>query len=179
MKKLSFLTRTQLSRIHGLGGKRNTNRILERLDPYLNHFRDGYDTVYYLNSEGRSYVDAKKVMKKNPLVGHTLMRNEMYIFTGKPSYWRAEIKVGDSKETVICDALYKDGTVMKILEVDLTQKMSINRKKIQSYAGMNSRVKDFPIMVWLTSTEHRRKQLKKACSEAELPAEVYTIEDIQ
>lgn len=107
------------------------------------------------------------------------MRNDMYIFTGKPSYWRNEIKVGDSKETVICDALYKDGSIMKILEVDLTQKMTVNRKKIRSYAGMNSRVKDFPILVWLTSTEHRRNQLKKACAEAGLPAEVYTIEDIQ
>lgn len=145
---------------------------------HLHSFREGHDTVYYLNKLGREYVDAKKQLRKNQFVNHTLMRNEMYIYTGKPSYWRSEIKVGDHKEKIVCDVLYKDGTVMKILEVDLTQKMSVNRSKIESYKGMHSRVKDFPIVVWLTCTEHRRKQLKKACSEAGLPAEVYTLEDI-
>lgn len=179
MKKLSFLTRTQLSRIHNLGGKRNTNRILDNLEPYLNHYRIGYNTVYYLNSEGREYVEAKRVLRKNQFVYHTIIRNDMYIFTGKPSYWRNEIKVGDSKETVICDALYKIGSTMKILEVDLTQKMAVNRKKIQSYADISKRVKDFPVVVWLTCTELRRKQLTKACSDVGLKCEIYTLEDIQ
>ena len=178
MKKLSFLTRTQLSRVHDLGGKRNTNRILAQLEPYMNSYREGYDTVYYLNSEGREYVDAKKKLRKNQYVSHILLGNEFFIFKGKPSYWRREIKVGDSKSSIICDVLYKEAGKMCILEIDRTQKMSVNREKIKTYSEIALRVKDFPQVVWLTCTEHRRKQLMKACAEVGLNCKVYTLEDI-
>lgn len=177
LKKLSFLTRTQLSKIHGLGGKRNTNRILVPLVSYLNSFRDGYDTVYYLNREGREYVDAKRKLRKNQFVTHTLMRNDFFIFKGKPSYWRHEIKVGDATETLICDTLFKVDGKMYILEVDNLQKMSVNREKIKTYKSISTRV-DFPTVIFLTGTEHRRKQLSKACVEAELTHEIYTLGDI-
>jgi len=68
---------------------------------------------------------------------------------------------------------------MVILEVDLTQKMSVNREKIATYKKVSSKVKDFPLVIFLTHTEHRRKQLQKACSEAGLTAEVYTLEDVR
>ncbi|AXF39924.1 hypothetical protein BMBphi_gp076 [Bacillus phage vB_BthS_BMBphi] len=145
----------------------------------MNSYRDGYDTVYYLNSEGREYVDAKKKLRKNQHVSHILLGNEFFIFKGKPSYWRREIKVGDSKASIICDVLYKEGGAMRILEIDRTQKMTVNREKIKTYGEIASRVKDFPQVVWLTCTEHRRKQLTKTCSDAGVKCEIYTLEDIQ
>lgn len=134
--------------------------------------------MYYLNSEGRSYVDSKKVLRKNQFVNHTLMRNEWFIFKGNPSYWRNEIKVGDSKESIVCDAIYKENGLMRVLEVDMTQKMAVNREKIKTYKSISLRVKDFPLVIFFTHSEHRRKQLIKACSDAGLKAEVYTLEEI-
>ncbi|WP_368656526.1 replication-relaxation family protein [Bacillus toyonensis] len=185
LKKLSFLTRTQLSRIHQLGKTRNTNRILSEMDDYMLHYREGYDTVYYLSKLGREYVQAERQLRKNQFVGHILMRNEWFIYAGKPKYWKNEIKIGDSTDSRVCDTLYKEDGYLKILEVDRLQKMGENRIKAQSYYGMYKRgvatkqLGYFPTVVWLTGTELRRKQLKGICNELGLPSEVYTLEDIR
>lgn len=185
LKRLGYLTRSQLQRMHKLGKTRNTNRILSELDDYVNTFRDNYDTVYYLSKLGREYTQAKRVLRKTQYAMHTVMRNEWFIYTGMPAYWKNEVKIGDAVETRICDTLYKDNDYLIILEVDRYQKMSENRVKAQSYYGMYKRgaitrkFGYFPTVVWLTSTELRRKQLKGICNELGLPAEVYTLEDIQ
>lgn len=185
MRKLGYLTRSQLQRIHKLGKVRNTNQILSDLSDYVNSFRDGYDTVYYLSKLGREYTQAKRTLRKTQYAMHAVMRNEWYIYTGMPSQWQNEIKIGDATETQICDTFYKDNGYNIILEVDRLQKMSENRIKAQSYYGMYKRgaltrkFGYFPTVVWLTSTELRRKQLKGICNELGLPAEVYTLEDIQ
>ncbi|WDS60642.1 hypothetical protein BC7_00045 [Bacillus phage BC-7] len=144
----------------------------------MNSFREGYDTVYYLNREGRDYVDAKRQLRKNQFVQHTLWRNDFFIFKGKPSYWRNEIRVGNSSQSIICDTLFKENGKMYILEVDRTQKMSINKEKAIIYKDLSSKMKDFPTVIWLTGTEHRRKQLIKVCAELGLACKVYTSEDI-
>lgn len=185
MRRLGFLTRSQLQRIHQLGKTRNTNRILSEIDDYVIHHREGYDTVYYLSKLGREYVQAKRQLRKNQFVGHILMRNEWFIYAGMPSHWKNEVKIGDATETRICDTLYEENGFLKILEVDRLQKMSENRVKAQSYYGMYKRgaatrkLGYFPTVVWLTCTELRRKQLKGICNELGLPSEVYTLEDIQ
>jgi hypothetical protein len=95
------------------------------------------------------------------------------------------VRIGDNVETQICDTLYKENGFLKILEVDLKQTMAINKEKIRAYAGILKRgtatkqLGYFPIVVWLTTTELRRKQLKSICKEFDLPAEVYTKEDIR
>lgn len=185
LRRLGFLTRKQLQRIHQLGKTRNTNIALKSLDEYVIHYREGYDTVYYLSKLGREYVQSKRQLRKNQFVGHILMRNEWFIYSGMPEYWKNEVKIGDNTDTRICDTLYKENGYLKILEVDRLQKMSENKIKAQSYYGMYKRgtatrqLGYFPVVVWLTSTELRRKQIKGICNDLGLPSEVYTLEDIQ
>lgn len=183
LKKLTFLTRNQLQVIHQLGKKRNTNRVLGELSPWLSSFREGYDTVYYLNALGREYVGSKKVLKKNQFVKHILMRNDFYIYSGFPSYWKNEMKIGDRVDSRVCDSFFKANEYYYILEVDSKQMMNENKKKIESYKGILERgaLTDhfgyFPPLIWLTTTEHRRSQLKELCKD--IPSEVYTLEDIK
>jgi hypothetical protein len=182
LKKLDFLSRDQLRKIHRLGKIRNTNRVLKELSPYLSSFREEYSTIYYLNKEGREYVNSTKVRKKNNFVNHVLMRNDFYIYTGFPHDWKNEVKVSDGQYTAICDAVFKQRKYF-FLEVDSTQKMKENRRKFEQYEGMlkNGDIKRhfgyFPTLVWLTTTELRRKQLEELCKD--LPSQVLTIDDIR
>lgn len=172
-------------RIHNLGKVRNANRVLSDLSEYLQSFREGYDTVYYLNSTGREYVQYKKKLRKNQFVKHILMRNDFYIFSGMPEDWRNEIKIGDSKESRVCDALFSSEGYYQILEVDSQQKMSENKVKAQSYYSMYKRGSIgkhygyFPVIIWLTTSELRREQLKKICNNLGLSSQVYTLDDIR
>lgn len=183
-KKLDFLNRDQLSVIHRLGKKQNTNRVIRELSPYLSSFREG-DTpnVYFLNKEGREYVNSTKERKKNKFVNHVLMRNDFYIFAGFPGDWKNEMKVTDGENTVICDALFKSNGKYHFLEVDSLQKMKANRAKIGQYKGLfeNGSIEEhfgyFPLLIWLTTTELRKRQLKELCTG--LPCAVYSIDDIR
>lgn len=183
LKKLDFLSREQLQRIHRLGKVRNANRVLSGLSPYLQSYREGYSTIYYLSALGRETVASNKVRRKNQFVGHVLMRNDFYIFLGCPLEWKNEVRVKDGVDSVICDAFFKYNGKQCFLEVDYTQKMSVNRAKIAKYKEMFQRghVKEyfgyFPTLYWLTTSELRRKQLQRLCEG--LPCEVYTIQDIK
>jgi hypothetical protein len=65
LKKLDFLNRDQIGVIHRLGKKHNINRILRELSPYLATFRENEaPNVYFLNKEGREYVNSQKERKK-------------------------------------------------------------------------------------------------------------------
>ncbi len=184
LKKLDYLNRDQLQIIHRLGSVRNTNRILKGLSNYLSSFREEYSTIYYLNKDGREYVNSQKKRKKNSFINHVIMRNYFYIYTGMPSDWKNEIKVYDGTYTIICDTYFKVRKRYHFLEVDLTQKMSENRKKIENYYGLMKcqSVKKylgyFPQLIWLTSTEYRRKQLNELCKDIPSTA-VYTLDDIK
>lgn len=183
MKKLDFLNRDQLNKIHRLGQVRNTNRILNELSLYLSSYREEYSTVYYLNKYGREYVNSKKIRKKTAAVNHIIMRNDFYIFSGFPLNWKNEMRLKDDEFNVICDAWFKKDGRYHILEVDLNQKMKENRNKIMKYKGLmqNGTIKHvygyFPTLIWLTTTELKRKQLKDL-SEG-LPHEIFTINDIR
>ncbi|MFD2680636.1 replication-relaxation family protein [Bacillus seohaeanensis] len=169
--------------MHRLGKVRNTNRILKDLSPYLSSFREDYSTIYYLNSEGREYVNSKKVRKKTNFINHVLMRNYFYIFAGMPMDWQNEIKVYDNEFSVVCDTYFKSRGRYHFLEVDLSQKMIENRKKMKQYIGLykNESVKEslgyFPQLIWVTTTEYRRKQLEELCKD--IPSVVYTLTDIK
>lgn len=183
MKKLDFLNRDQLSKIHRLGEVRNTNRILRELSPYLVSYREEYSSIYYLNKEGREYVNSEKIRKKSNFVNHILMRNDFYIFAGYPHDWLNEVKLSDGNHTVICDAWFKSKGKFHALEVDSNQKMKENRAKVTRYrellkgGAIEEHLGHFPLLIWLTTTELRRKQLKELCKE--IPCAVYTIDDIR
>jgi hypothetical protein len=183
LKKLDFLDRDQLQRLHRLGKVRNANRVLGELSPYLQSFREGYSTVYYLSALGREAVDSKKVRRKNQFVNHVLMRNEFYLFSGCPSDWRNEIKVTDGKDQLITDSLFKAEGRFNFVEIDSTQKMSVNKEKANKYRAMYERgaisqhFGYFPTINWVTTSEVRRKKLQELFKD--IPCVVYTVSDIK
>jgi hypothetical protein len=111
------------------------------------------------------------------------MRNDFYIYTGFPHEWKNEFKVGDGNHEVICDAWFKKDGRYHYLEVDSIQKMSENRKKIERYLALlkGGIIKEhfgyFPTLVWVTTSELRRKRLQELCKD--LPCQVYTIDEIR
>lgn len=183
LKKLDFLSREQLQRLHRLGKVRNANRVLRSLSEYLSSYREEYSTIYYLNATGREYVGSDKVRRKNQFVNHILMRNEFYLFAGCPTEWKNEMKVSDTNYTVICDAWFSVKGRYHFLEIDSTQKMKENREKINQYKGLfNNKFLEehlgyFPQILWVTTTELRRKQLMEHCEP--MPCVVYTLNDIR
>ena len=181
LKRFDFLTRDQLGRYFNLGKKRNTNRVLQDLSPYLSTIRDGHQTIYYLNKYGREYVDCDKIRRKTGRVQHTVMRNDFWLFYKCPGEWKNEVKISDGETTIVSDAMFSRNGFKHFLEVDHLQTMKENREKIKRYKKlMNGIVASFgyyPTLIWLTTTEHRRKQLEVACEG--LKCKVYTVNDIK
>lgn len=169
LKKFDYMTRDQLRYYFGLKSIRNTNRVLKELDYYLSSVRDGYQSIYYLNANGREYVGCDKVRKKTGRVQHSIMRNEFYFYNNCPSNWENEIKVSDGLNSVIVDAMYSKVGITHFLEVDHLQSMKENRAKIERYKALYENgalelsLNHLPTLVWVTTTELRRMQLKEAC----------------
>ncbi|MEF7566296.1 replication-relaxation family protein [Bacillus infantis] len=160
LKRLGFLSRSQIQRLHRLGGDRNANRILNEMSEYLNTVRLN-EKVYYLNSEGRSRVGANKVLKKTHQITHHLMRNSLFIACGCPSTWKNEVKLSVKGEvSIVSDAVFSMGT-FHIVEVDNEQKMNVNKEKISKYRRLIKLgvFEKKPKFIWVTTTEHRKKQL--------------------
>jgi hypothetical protein len=183
LKKLDYLTRGQLQRIHNLKSDRNAQRVLKQMEHYLSVFRSG-ENIYYLNAKGRALVNCDKVRKATGNVQHYIMRNYIYINYGCPSSWRNEIRItsegATKKDRVICvpDALFKQGDQFVIIEVDNTQTMKKNQAKIERYRILKQRLAFgmiAPKFVWITTTEHRRKELIKLSDG--LQTQVFTLAD--
>ncbi|MGD6832596.1 replication-relaxation family protein [Sutcliffiella halmapala] len=177
LKKLSYLSRSQIQVIHNLNSIRTANHVLKEMEQYLSSFRDG-ENIYYLNKEGREKVNAKKALKKTVQARHYIMRNSIYIAFGCPSTWKNEMKLEvKGKVKVIADAIFMRDKKRHIVEVDHTQKMSKNRDKIDRYKQlMQLNVFDVPPkFIWITTTEYRRKQIAELCEG--LDFQIFTVED--
>lgn len=183
LKKLDYLTRGQIQRIHNLKSDRNAQRVLKQMEEYLSVMRNG-ENVYYLNTKGRALVNCDKVRKSTGNVQHYIMRNYIYIAFGCPTTWRNEIRVtsegATKKDRVICvpDALFKQGDVYTVVEVDNTQTMKKNQAKIEKYRILKQRLAFgmiAPKFVWITTTEHRRQELIKLSDG--LQTQVFTLAD--
>lgn len=175
MKRLDYLSRSQIQRIHRLGSDRNARRILNSMKAYLSDFRDG-EKIYYLNQEGRERVQCQKPRKKTIQARHYLMRNELFIHFGQPITWKNEVRFGYKDiALVVADAIFKKNSAHHVVEVDHTQKMSKNRIKIEKYR----KIKEEGVfkLVWITTTEYRRKQLEKLCEG--LDVQIFTINDFK
>ncbi|MGE7091702.1 replication-relaxation family protein [Lysinibacillus sp. NPDC048646] len=182
LQKFDFLTRDQLNKYLRLGTIRNTNRVLNNLSEFLQCVRNGYQSIYYLNREGRLYVGCEKIRKKGSHVEHTVMRNDMWLYQGCPSEWKNELKIENKNTFVIADAMFNKDGFAYLLEVDHLQTMQENRSKVSRYKELMPNIAlqlgHYPVLLWMTTTELRRKQLTEACNG--LPNfKVYTIDDIK
>lgn len=180
LKRFDFMTRDQLSQYFKLGKVCNTNRVLRNLSDYLLHVREGYQTIYYLSKEGRNYVNCEKIRKKGGHVKHIVMRNQFWLFYNCPKDWRNEIKISDGTTSIIVDGMFSRNGFKHFLEVDNLQTMKENREKIKRYKLLMDNIVQqmgyYPTVVWLTTTELRRRQLQDACQG--LKFQVFTINDI-
>lgn len=106
LKKFDFMTGDQLNGYFNLGTVRNTNRVLNNLSEYLSSVREGYQSIYYLNKEGRQYVDCDKIRKKSSQIQHIVMRNQFWLHYGCPKDWRNEVKVSNGHVSIVADAVF-------------------------------------------------------------------------
>jgi len=111
------------------------------------------------------------------------MRNYFYIFAKCPTEWNNEISITDGVTSIVTDTWFKVNGMYHFLEIDSLQKMKENRMKVKNYLALHEagHIKEhftyFPPLIWLTTTELRKKQLKQLCKG--LPCAVYTIDEIK
>lgn len=100
-----------------------------------------------------------KYVKNNIL--HYLMRNQVYIHF-RPSDWTTEKRIQWDNNIIVPDAIYRYNNQYYVLEVDNTQLMIENKKKITIYREFkqHGNYSVFPIILFVTTTEYRQKQLR-------------------
>jgi len=178
LKKLGYVSRSQLQIIHEFTSVRNTQHILKGLAPYVSTFREG-ETIYYLNAEGRKVTGDKKVRKKLTTAMHYTMRNYVYIAYGQPKDWKNETRLKYKDVNIIADALFQMDGSMYVVEVDHTQTMQENQKKIAKYKKLleYNALKSDTFFVWITTTAYRKEALEKLTDG--MNAHVFTVSDFQ
>jgi hypothetical protein len=187
LSKLDYLTRSQIQRLHKLSGDRNARRVLTNMRDFIASFRlDAGESIYYLNKAGRERIGSDTVRQKSLQVSHFLMRNDVYIHY-QPDEWKNEAKfsIGETGLTVIADAYFRHNGRRHFLEVDHLQLMQKNREKIERYRKLKDtgvfqeKIRYFPRLVWVTTTESRKKQLAEWCGISGLDTVVHLWDDIR
>lgn len=184
MKKLDYLSRSQIQRLHDLGGDRNARRVLSNMGSVVSSFRgETGESIFYLNKAGRERIGCETVRQKMAQVNHYLMRADAYMYF-LPDEWKNEVKVsvGDIVR-LVPDAYFSYQLRRHFLEIDHLQHMQKNRDKIERYkrlrdtGSFQERLRYFPRLVWVTVTESRKRQLMELCSG--LDSMIYTWADIR
>jgi hypothetical protein len=191
LNNFKFATREQLQQLHELGSDRNALKVLNQMKEYLSIRTHNGRNVYYLSNLGREIIGVETEVKWSLTVDHHLLRNDMYLYFNCPGDWRIEQKINFKyknglsykESSIIPDATFTLHNTFHFLEVDRTQSMSENKKKISQYKllapAIEEQFKQQPILVFYTTTEHRRELLKKLCSEVGLQHKIITKEDIR
>lgn len=163
LKMLDYLSTSQLQRLHGLGGDRNTRRVMDSISQYVSSFRDT-ENVYYLNKAGRERIGSTVIRQKISPVTHYLMRNDVFI-QRNPEIFRTETKITIGDIRVIPDVWMQHKGAFYFVEIDNTQRMVKNKEKLQKYRALKSigafqqKYGYFPRILWVTALESRKKQL--------------------
>lgn len=186
LDKLRFATRDQLQQIHSLGSDRNALKVLRQVAEYV-HIKTHYGrNVYYLNQKGRELVGSDQEVAWSLQVDHHLMRNDMYVYLGCPKEWHVEqpirFKVQEGlmykDMTITPDATYKIEGKLHFLEVDRTQSMKENKKKMETYRKLSPLIQQqfgyAPKVVFYSLSTVRSKKLRELMPDAR----VYAKEDI-
>jgi hypothetical protein len=155
--------------------------ISNHLRPFIHENYFNREKVIYLNKKGRELIASEKEeIKVSVQTIHSLLRNEVYIHFKCPYDWKIEHtlekkeKSHDSfamfnagftpinKKTIICDAVFKRNGYFHLIEVDNTQDMRVNKKKIDSYREILPAYKEeTPILYFFTKTESRKRKLEE------------------
>lgn len=168
-----------LLKIHNdLRSYRNACRVVRELEPYTHQTFHDREKIIYLNKEGRQLIGSSKEVKKSPLIDHTLLRNEVYLYFNCPMDWRTEhalsieqeqptklqIMVGDKSikptKKVVADAVFNRNGYFNLVEIDNTRKMIDNKKKIELYREIMPSL-HVPKLYFFTTSEDRKKKMEK------------------
>lgn len=150
----------------------------------------------YLNKKGRELIASEKEdIKVSSHTIHSLMRNEVYIYFKCPLDWineyplETDLKPSNTsgiifngltlinKKKVISDAVFTRNGYLYLIEVDNTQDMATNKKKIDSYREIMPNLETVPILYFFTTTDNRKKKLKEWLKG--MHHEVYTFDEIK
>ncbi|MGE6611849.1 replication-relaxation family protein [Peribacillus sp. NPDC076916] len=176
LKRFDYLTQAQIQVIHDLKGERNANRILNGMSAYICSFRNGLEKVYYLNKNGREYMDHNIIRKKTANADHFITRNQLWIYLRRPKEWQNEVQIKAGDISIVCDAKTSQNGIPVFIEVDISQPMQVNKAKIQKYKKLQQISKDPFYVVWVTKFPGRKKKLMELS--AGLKGHVYTVEEI-
>lgn len=191
LNELKFATSEHLRQLHQLGSLRNALKVLNQMKEYLNIRKHNGRNVYYLNNLGREIIGVETEIKWSLTVDHHLLRNDMLLYFKCPIDWKAEQKVtfkyknglSYKESTIIPDATFTFHSIFHFLEVDRTQSMSENKKKINQYKLLSPAIEEQfrhkPILVFYTTTESRKGLLEKLCSEVRLENIIISKEDLR
>lgn len=159
----------------GLRSYRNACRVVRELEGFTNQIFYDREKVIYLNKEGRQLIGSAKEVKKSPLLEHTLLRNEAYLYFNCPMDWKTEytleraqepisaiqIKVEGLKlkqKKVVADAVFTRNNMMYLVEIDNTRNMSDNYKKIELYKEI---MPDTAVLYFFTVSDNRKRKLQQ------------------
>lgn len=157
-------------------GDRNANRILNSMSEYICSFRNGLEKVYYLNKNGREFVDHDVIRKKTANAEHFITRNQLWIYLRRPKDWENEVEVKAGGVRLISDARTSQKGVPIFIEVDISQPMQVNKSKIEKYKEIQKLSKDPFHVVWVTKFPSRKKKLMELS--IGLSGHVYTVGEI-
>jgi hypothetical protein len=115
------------------------------------------------------------------------MRNDMWLYYYCPRDWRIEEPItfpeGLKNHVLVPDATFTLEGKYYFLEVDRTQSMSDNKKKIELYSKLNplmeKQFNQIPTLIFYTTTPLRQEKLKEICKSFKVNCRVYTKEDIR
>jgi hypothetical protein len=178
--RLGIVKIKHLLEIHDLKSYKNTCRIItSQLRPFIHESYFQKEKVIYLNKKGRDMIASdKEEIKITQQTIHSLLRNEVYIFFKGPADWKNEFLIEtnvngqlgsdiifqgvtlSNKKKVVPDAVFSRNGYQYLIEIDHTQDMRINKKKIDTYREIMPYLKDgIPLLYFFTTTENRKRKL--------------------
>lgn len=121
---------------HEIGGIRNENRIMNDLSTYIRKVMHNKEYVYYLNQSGHKLFSEGKVVH-HIRISHDIVCNEtwLYLFYLDDLQVETEIKYikNNKKKKIIPDVKFRDDNILHAVEIDRTQIMLVNDKKLKCY----------------------------------------------
>ncbi len=178
LDSLTYATREQLQVINNLGGDRNAQRILSRMEKdKLLLVARMEKNIYYLSNKGKQIIGSNQGKLNKKEITHVLMRNDLYIKLGMPSGWKKERPVKWGNNKLIPDATFKKDGEFQFVEVDNQQTMATNIEKIKKYKELSyvifQQYNHRPTVIWYASSELRKKKIKDICEKHGLKFQVY------
>ncbi|MBT2600924.1 MULTISPECIES: replication-relaxation family protein [unclassified Oceanobacillus] len=178
LDKLTYATREQLQIINNLGGDRNAQRILARMEKDKLLLAARLEKkIYYLSNKGKQLIGSTQGNLNKKEVTHALMRNDLYIKLGMPSDWKKERPVTWGGNKLIPDATFKRNGEFYFIEIDNQQTMAANIDKIKKYKDLSyiihQQYNHRPTLIWYTLFPTRKKKLKELCEKLSIKYEIY------